>query len=124
MIATDVEYTAEMAHKAAERGAAWLDEKCPDWVSKINTDLLDLAKPDLCILGQTANCLVGPAKLTDFTGGGYWRVMDSLRLGPFSAWQRQHGFDVPHNQFDSGPQYEMLTIAWKQLIRERLEAAS
>lgn len=113
-------YTAEMAHAAVARGAAWLDSKCPDWVGKIDLEALDLGSPELCMLGQTAACLGARAEPAD-AQPDYWDVLGMLGLEVFAPWQADHGFDVPNCLSEhSTLAYEMLTIAWKELIRERL----
>lgn len=124
-------YTTEMAHAAVQRGAEWLDQKCPDWAERIDLTALDLAEPACCVLGQTADCLVGTEKMRGGRAaefrleGGYWRVLDSLGYGPFSAWQREHGFDAPLGRgIEASEAYAMLTIAWTELIRERLAVAA
>lgn len=121
------EFTAEIAHAAVKRGAAWLDKKCPEWPSEINLALFDLADPDCCMLGQTAECIV-PQSVSDrrpqrTADGGYWRVLDALGINGFGSWPREHGFDVPHGLglgLSETEMYAMLTIAWREIIRERL----
>lgn len=124
------EFTAEMAHAAVEKGAAWLDERDPEWAERIDLELLDLQDGEFCMLGQEAERLVGPhpRDLPKAGNEGYWRVLDSLGYGPFSSWQVERGFDVPHHEIGRGglpseAAYEMLTIAWREYIRQRLGAA-
>lgn len=119
------DYTPEMAHDYAARGAAWLDRKCPGWEDRISLDVLNLADADMCVLGQTATCILGPeAYRRDEEGElyGYWRVHRAERWTVRGDEQVCLGFDVPHGgTFAEGDtRYEMLTIAWRQLIRERL----
>jgi hypothetical protein len=114
------EYTAEMAHAAVARGAAFLDEKCPQWVSLIDLEVLDLQDGDHCILGQTATCLVGKPRADT---PGYVRVTMRRGVDPNGPWVTEHGFQVPWVLMDYEEEtaaYEMLGIAWKELIRERL----
>lgn len=42
----------EMYRPAVQKGVAWLDEKYPDWVTKIVGETLDLSSTDYCICGQ------------------------------------------------------------------------
>lgn len=118
-------YTAEMAHEAVARGAAWLDEKCPQWVSHIDLEELDLQNGDHCVLGQTATCLVGKAR--DPNVSGYARVTRRRGVDPNGPWVAERGFQVPWLWMDYAKEtvaYEMLTIAWKELIRERLAVSA
>lgn len=122
------EFTAEQAHKAVARGAAWLDETCPTWVREIDLDALDLGEPELCVLGQTARCLI-PAESRpndDFDGDylTYHDVIHHVGHGPFDDWAPEHGFNAPSHGDSANAEFEMLTIAWREYIRQRLEAGS
>lgn len=114
------QYTAEMAHAAAAKGAAWLDEKCPDWVSHIDLKQLDLGSERLCILGQTAECLMGPPKVDGYRGLGYPRVLRHFGRDR-DVWAERRGF-VSFFARGDYVGFEMLDIAWRELIRQRLEA--
>lgn len=111
------EYTAEMAHAAAARGARWLDKRCPDWPSRIDVAKLDLGDVEVCMLGQTGPCLLNaPGEQRD-----YGDVMDHFAPRQQDAWAARLGFILPAHAMAP---YEMLTIAWRELIRQRLEAQS
>lgn len=132
MTTTDLsDYTAEMAHAAAARGAAWMDEQCPGWVHEIDLNVLQMASGSDCILGQTAECLlkgtayykhVTEAYEDDDPGFDYDDVVIHLEIRPEVAidlgfmreWRLDRGFATV--------EYEMLTIAWTELIRARLAA--
>lgn len=111
------EYTAADAHAAAARGAAWMDEKCPTWFQEIDLRTLDLSDPVYCVLGQTATCLVGPAddEGLDYSDP-YFRVLKHFGKTSLAPWTRRRGFYKP----DADITWEMLTIAWREIIRERL----
>lgn len=119
-------YTAEEAHAAVARGAAWLDQKCPDWVDKIDLGMLNLRNPHLCVLGQTAECLIPEDAPRESHWSGYgdvvfhyrWVEKDFSVSGP--DW---FGFDVSlaGDLTEERAEYEMLTIAWQELIRQRRE---
>lgn len=114
------EYTAEMAHAAARKGAAWMDEHCPGWVDQIDLDMLNMGCGEACILGQTTKCLLGD-KYENYDSFGV--VMDEYP----DLDAVENGFDVTFQGARIGEgraRYEMLTIAWKELIRERLAAAA
>lgn len=42
----------EIQRPHVEKGAAWLDENCPGWISKVVPDDLQLSSSDLCVCGQ------------------------------------------------------------------------
>lgn len=119
-------YTAEMAHAAAERGAAWLDRRCPDWINEINLDRLDLGSRTFCMLGQTARCLLGKKPTGRAMRNGFDAVLtassDFDQVTP-----AYYGFNIGTDvDFSTSSEldtcFEMLTIAWRELIRTRLEA--
>lgn len=119
-------YTAEQAHAAVERGAKWLDKNCPTWFSEIDVELLNLQDPDTCVLGQTETCLAGPRHPNSFLSG-YFRVLYSREIDWIGRWPALHGFNIPEPAADVSREeetarYEMLTIAWRELIHQRLEA--
>lgn len=120
--------TAEQAHERAAAGAAWLDEHCPTWFNEIDLDTLDLASGRLCVLGQTAPCLVPEDQ--DPEDDGYTRVSNYYRYQvveqtPFEA--SRLGFDTPFSREttfelrnrENRENYAMLQIAWEELIRAR-----
>lgn len=121
-------YTAEQAHRAAAKGAEWLDKKCPHWFNEIDVDKLKMSDPFVCVLGQTAECILGrPVSLFNT---GYTSVLRQLSIVDSSAWAKRHGFDIPiPTQIRLGvvsekvARYEMLQIAWLEIIRARREAA-
>jgi hypothetical protein len=119
-------YTPEMATAAVERGAAWLDEHCPDWVMHIDLTTLELGNQSACVLGQMAECFLGKPVL----GRRFTRVLDHFEQG--TTWAEIHGFDVPIHRFDPDTcgqecyaelkaRYEMLTLAWLTYVRQRVE---
>ena len=123
-------YTAEMAHAAARKGAAWLDKRCPNWINEIDLEILNLRSPDVCVLGQTAECLL-PGKEPDYSDRlNYSDVVAAYAPRRQQAWATALGFNIPidvrsttdYIYSDVGIAYEMLTIAWRELIRERLKA--
>lgn len=110
------EYTAERAHAAAARGAEWLDKTCPTWASEIVLERLNLAQIDFCMLGQTGTCITGERNADYFT------VLRSISNDEEEqdAWATERGFKAPFDFRDGIVRYEMLTIAWREIIRERL----
>lgn len=129
---TSTTYTPEMAHAAAQRGARWLDKRCPNWFREIDLARLDLRSGTACVLGQTAQCLLPeddrPAD-ADFEF-----VMDHYAPWAGSRWARRLGFEIPtvggmafddvYRERERETWWEMLTIAWREIIRERLAAES
>lgn len=124
-------YTPADAHAAVVRGAAWLDRECPDWAQKIDLAELDFSDSGLCVLGQTADCIVGPSADPNdiYANHGYWRVVNAKAPTDHEPWSEDLGFDVPEPAFaefsgrwerEIDARYEMLKIAWAECIRERL----
>jgi hypothetical protein len=125
------DYTAEMAHASVERGAKWLDKKCPTWFKEIDLHSLNLQKPDYCVLGQVGECVL-PEEARGWGGVDYNDVLVHFSPTADRRWGVRLGFDVPKTPCDdytieAGAEYtlryEMLTIAWKEYIRRRLELA-
>lgn len=129
----NTEYTAADAHAAVERGAAWLDEHCADWFKEIDLSQLNLSDPEVCVLGQTARCLLDEEPTFD----RYGKVLDFYAEnttrdrvgGSRQKWASSRGFDIEYadvKQWRLGmhpARYEMLTIAWRLYIQERLGVA-
>jgi hypothetical protein len=129
--------TPEQAYAAARKGAAWMDAHCPTWVDEIDTEKLDLSDLELCILGQTAECLVpedsGARACSPDAGcevcaepldyhhvtSYYWAEIEDAGETVGSL-----GFSAPITARADTMEtdYEMLTIAWRQIIRERIAA--
>lgn len=125
-----MKYTAEEAYAAVARGASWLDQKCPEWTDMIDLEKLSLRSPHMCILGQTAKCLIpedAPIEFTHWSGYGdvvlYYRAVKHDFLVTDASY---YGFDIrpPDELYDPKEEtaaYEMLDIAWQELIRARRE---
>lgn len=126
-MAMRTDYTPEMAHAAARRGADWLDRRCPGWVQRIDLEVLQLSDPEVCVLGQTAACLLQ----RETTRDRYGQVISEFGGTDRYRWAAGRGFDIVYAQHyaagavsqDNTARYEMLTIAWRELIRGRLETA-
>lgn len=122
-------YTPEDATAAVERGAAWMDEHCHDWIDRINIAELRLRDAVSCVLGQTATCIVGELKEDDYTPG-YYRVLDAY--ADVVPRVIELGFNIPLvssvvsgstlARCENNARYEMLTIAWTTCIQARREA--
>lgn len=71
-------------------GVAWLDEKCPDWRTRIDPMTLNLESPLRCVLGQ-----VFAEERGDYTAGYYYALgvflpdMDKMER---YTWAQRHGF--------------------------------
>lgn len=107
----------EEVHAAVLRGAEWLDEHCPDWMDHVNLDALQLQSPQYCVLGQTAECLLKDA---------YPRRADfGDVVGEFQELSNpeEFGFEIGYPSGGVFASYEMLNIAWRELIRTRRENA-
>lgn len=124
--------TPEEVYERVERGMAWLDEHCPNWVDEINLSRLDLGDGNQCVLGQTAECLLPDYKVTtphECSCGlcgkpDYMAVVDAF-ADLESEGPDAYGFDTWVDwaePYETRTTYEMLTIAWKEKIQERLSA--
>jgi hypothetical protein len=112
------QYTAQMATEAAARGAEWMDAHCPGWESKIDLRLLNMQNPGVCILGQTAECVIGDKRRQPFRPDYFSVLAACPDVSP-----RDIGFSTPAaNWLGQDTMFEMLTIAWRELIIERLRA--
>lgn len=118
-------YTPEMAHAAAARGARWFDEHYPGWLDDIDLDELNMADGYKCMLGQTSERITGDSHYWRGFGGVLhylWTKEIALSGGD---WAAKHGFICQRAHIDEeNTVYEMLGIAWRQLITERREEQS
>jgi hypothetical protein len=87
-------FDREPASRVA-RGAAFLDEKAPGWEKRINTQILDVADPAVCVVGQIY--------------GGWERGLRKMELNesPY-VFTFNHGFQDPSD-----------TAEWIKLINKR-----
>lgn len=134
-------YTAMHANACAARGAALLDEQCEGWALLIDTARLNLADISSCILGQTAHCVtkgdVESHLVTSYTRALHYLVTETTI--PCMEFAIHYGFHIPAALWSDAPKsirdngsewiwldtenharWEMLTIAWREQIRERL----
>jgi hypothetical protein len=85
------------------RGVALLDEKCPDWRTRVNPDTLDMRTNRMCILGQLYGCY----------GDGLVTVRIATRIEA-----TRYGFDVLASLYDASNPSESvaLTEAWRAVL--------
>ncbi|MEO3852595.1 hypothetical protein ABGB09_34095 [Streptomyces sp. B8F3] len=110
--------TAEDYRERVERGAAFLDEKAPGWVDRIDLDTLDVASDHLCVTAQAVEAT-------------YYFALSLLEQSDDDA--QELGFVLPEHEHDAradeliaadedddlGTVYAPLTQAWRQLIERR-----
>lgn len=90
------------------KGAAWLDEHCPNWITRIDLELLDIELPTLCVLGQSFG----------LDNGGWIRLMDKHDMSQYE--QCCFGFESKHAiDADNKVEYDYLTEAWTEYIENR-----
>lgn len=87
-----------------EKGAAFLDERMPGWVDRVNVARLDLSSCVACVLGQL--------------GGDYRH--EARRLGMNLDDAIQCGFNVSEfeNYRVEAQAYSALTLEWQAYIAE------
>lgn len=131
-------FTPEDARRHVAAGVAWFDSRLPDWAEAIDLNRLDVSNSRLCPFGQNAEALVPPLyfdMLRESTPSNevcvppdFHDVLDALGLT--DAWAFEHGFlALPsarafERQIDveCRARYEMLQLAWIEVIRERQNA--
>jgi hypothetical protein len=105
--------------EAVARGAEWLDRVYPEWVTKVDPAVLNMAYGDLCVLGQIfSNTRVKQ---------GYSVVLEWLFPGElrsvraqFQTWAATNGFNLPGCQ--PCRDYGVLGDLWLEAIKVRLDA--
>lgn len=86
------------------RGAAWLDEKYPQWFSKIDLSILDLGNCTQCVLGQVYTGVIPPAEQGQVLAQTISMVTDGW---PDAAeWEEDYRLQVASGQFGG---YQILT---------------
>jgi hypothetical protein len=90
---------------AVKRGAYWLDEVKPGWVSAIDLVEFDISSGYSCVLGQ----LFG-----DYDQGlGF--ASEHGEYNTEDLWESRHGFNCDYSNIS----YSGLNVAWKRYIEER-----
>lgn len=93
-------------------GAAWLDQRLPDWYRHINLNVLDLSSGSLCILAQLAPRMLKRQK-TFFTHS-------PVKFSSVWLRRRRMGFPKAAKLAFFGNEF---LPAWREEIRTRLSAA-
>jgi hypothetical protein len=108
--------TFEDFQSRVTRGAEALDRVLPSWYRLVNTELLDLENPALCILGQL------------FPDRGFVQAVrevvsvDLDNTPVIAALGTDHGFDLitPYTDEHGFDDYQVLTELWVTEINIRL----
>lgn len=91
--------------KYIENGARLLDERVPDWPTRIDLKKLKLGSPMFCVVGQ-------------LYGHSYYEGIVELGV---EGDERFYGFDVlQKDALGTYYTYETLTLQWKKYIKERI----
>lgn len=103
------------------RGAEFLDGRLgTDWRGYLDTDALDIQRPDQCVPGQLAHRHPRYSAQA-VTGSGYCRVLKDFNKD--DDWARKHGFDIlghGHSDGDGCICFQDaldLKEAWTRVIR-------
>ena len=106
-------------------GAAFLDEHDPDWwradvERAIDLETLNLESSNNCILGQ--RCPL-EGHLPD-RYMAYGSMLAGIRGNGFAvdAWARPLGFQADPDSDQWEGEYDLLTVEWSRVIRERRSA--
>ena len=121
MITDQYTYTPERARAASAKGVVFLKERCSDWRAIVDKNKLDMSNPRLCMLGQTAPCLLGAAGDPCDEPFDYHDVVRAFSPDDYTGsdmWAIEHGFDVPYagNYSIKIMWYEMLKCAWLEQL--------
>lgn len=109
------------ALERASKGKGYLDGYLgEDWVQYVNLDTLEMANPDLCLLGQLAT--KHPRLREQCEYGSYHYALHALEKG--HTWAQERGFEAEGDctapsQSEGctcGPQYAELEAAWRELL--------
>lgn len=90
------------------KGAAWLDERCSDWINRIDLEILDISRPALCVLGQSFG--LNPSNWHIFMNMHDMGQYDECCLG----FESRHALSG-----DEAVEYEYLNEAWIEYIENR-----
>jgi hypothetical protein len=104
-------------------GARALDALNPGWEDKINLDRLDVANPQLCVLGQLyGEYCDAPSGLRDneIERGFYANVAEAIDGMSFETYIARA--QVIRDQINT--EYQDLTNSWRELITCRREEAA
>jgi hypothetical protein len=94
--------------ESVKRGVALLDEKVPDWRSKIDLATLDMNDTDHCVVGQVTG---------DFFYTGMKRLFPATTPSTNWAAATEHGFYIPDDKVaDTTEQHEALRDEWRKVI--------
>lgn len=84
-----------------EAGIAVLDQKYPQWLKMIDTDVLRMEHSSYCIVGQ----------ISSYTGEGWTDVADRINFGDLESL----GMDLSIEQ-ESSSRWRELTDLWREAI--------
>lgn len=116
-----IEKTPGIAERVA-RGAAWLDERIPDWWREhsIDLDRFDMSEECRCVIGQ-----LSPERNYERALATHWLDLSrpvARDLGFFADAAMMLDFEALDDD-DVMTEYDELQHAWTVVIRERREAA-
>lgn len=99
-----------MYEERVARGATLLDERVPDWATRVDVKSLDVWNLENCVLGQLF--------------GHYRSDAAHATLGIFGGDEyASHGFQLTDDEYVSRDDYGALTELWCAAIAERVSAA-
>jgi hypothetical protein len=98
-----------MFEQEIEKGVAFLDEKMPNWLDRVDPEKLDMK---IGIVGRSrCGCVLAQYGAHD--GGDYYRLIYSLGI---EGGDYRYGFSVPPDRPAS--EWDMLTVEWQAKLLE------
>lgn len=100
-------------------GAAWLDERKPDWWTAVALPELDVDDCNLCVLGQTYGSYWDSPLFADLSNIGSGEFFDNDEERETVERAQPLGFYA-----DGSSEVLWLNAEWERVIRARREAVS
>lgn len=102
--------------EAVAKGAAWMDTAYPGWISEVDLGSLDMRMSNADIHWQVTgidifDAIAAAGELTN----EYWD-------NGMQEWAGEHGFLFNDDRATSLDEWEKLTEAWRQEVRQRLQS--
>ena len=91
-------------------GALLMDEVCPDWYKRVDTNILRMSSGQYCILGQTSACILGDEE----AGGQYFNAINKLESKGVISREEFNG-EYAANFYGFNESHGSGTVEWSEL---------